>query len=134
MPHGGRRKGADGGVDGLLYCRPDGRTVERALVSVKSGEQVGVAMVRELHSAMVRDRAIAGVFVTRAAPTEPMIREAAAVGRFASSATGRSYARLQILTLAELMAGKRPDLPHIDPNAAFRQAVREDRGDQGSLL
>lgn len=134
MPHGGRRKGADGGVDGLLYCRPDGRTVERALVSVKSGEQVGVAMVRELHAAMVRDRAIAGVFVTRAAPTEPMIREAAAVGRFASSATGRSYARLQILTLAELMAGKRPDLPHIDPNAAFRQAVREDRGGQGSLL
>ncbi|MBW6531686.1 DNA methyltransferase [Sphingomonas citri] len=134
MPHGGRRKGADGGVDGLLYCRPDGRTVERALVSVKSGEQVGVAMVRELHAAMVRDRAIAGVFVTRAAPTEPMIREAAAVGRFASSATGRSYARLQILTLAELMAGKRPDLPHVDPNAAFRQAVREDRGGQGSLL
>ena len=134
MPHGGRRKGADGGVDGLLYCRPDGRTIERALVSVKSGEQVGVAMVRELHSAMVRDRAIAGVFVTRAAPTEPMIREAAAVGRFASSATGRSYARLQILTLAELMAGKRPDLPHVDPHAAFRQAVREDRGGQGSLL
>lgn len=134
MPHGGRRKGADGGVDGLIYFRPDGRTVERALVSVKSGEQVGVAMIRELQAVMERERACAGVFVTRAAPTEPMVREAAALGRFASSATGRTYPRLQILTLAELIAGRRPELPHVDADAAFRRALREDRGGQGSLL
>lgn len=134
MPHGGRRKGADGGIDGLLYFRPDGRTVERAIVSVKSGEQVGVAMIRELYATMERERAAAAVFVTRVAPSAPMVREAAAMGRLASAATGRTYPRLQIITLAELMAGRRPDLPYPDPDAAFRRAAREPGGGQGSLL
>ena len=63
-----------------------------------------------------------------------MEREKAAVGRFHAEATGKSYPRLQILTLAELFAGKRPDIPWVDPNAAFRRAGREDTGQQQQLL
>lgn len=134
MPYGGRKKGADGGIDGILYFKPDGRRTERALVSVKGGDHVGVPMIRDLHSAMVRDKATAAVFVTKALPTKPMEKEAAAAGRFTAPATGKSYPRLQIITLAELFAGRRPDLPYIDPSAAFRRAPREDGARQGSLL
>ena len=70
----------------------------------------------------------------KAPPTSVMEKEAAAVGRFHSEATGRSYARLQIITLAELFAGKKPDIPFVDPYAAFRRAPREDGGDQANLL
>lgn len=134
MPHGGKKKGADGGIDGLIYFKPDGRHTEKAIVSVKGGENVGVSMIRDLHSTMEREKAPIGVFITRAAPSGPMAREAAAVGRFHAEATGRSYPRLQILTLAELMDGKRPDIPFVDTATAFRRPGRESAVEQGVLL
>ncbi|RDE04896.1 DNA methyltransferase [Sphingomonas aracearum] len=134
MPFGGRKKGADGGIDGIIYFRPDGRRTEKALVSVKGGDNVGVQMIRDLHSAMERERAPIGVFLTKALPSKPMEREAVAVGVFHSEATGRSYPRLQILTLAELFQGKKPDIPWVDGHAAFRRAAREESAHQGSLL
>ena len=126
MPHGGKKKGADGGIDGVIYFKPDGKRTEKALVSVKGGGNVGVQMIRDLHSAMEREKAPIGVFITKALPTSAMEKEAAAVGRFRAEATGKSYPRLQILTLAELFGGKRPDIPLVDPAAAFRRAGREE--------
>jgi hypothetical protein len=35
---GGQKKGADGGIDGHIYFKPDGRTTEKAIVSVKGGD------------------------------------------------------------------------------------------------
>lgn len=134
MPYGGKKKGADGGVDGIIYFKPDGRRTEKAVVSVKGGDNVGVQMIRDLHSAMEREKAPIGVFITKALPTSVMEKEAAAVGRFHAEATGKSYPRLQIITLAELFAGKRPDIPYVDPGAAFKRAAREDTAKQGSLL
>lgn len=134
MPYGGKKKGADGGVDGIIYFKPDGRTTHKAIVSVKGGENVGVQMIRDLHSAMMLQKATAAVFITKSLPTQKMEEAAAAVGRFRAEVTGKSYPKLQILTLAELFKGKRPDLPWIDPTAAFRRAAREETGTQGSLL
>lgn len=134
MPFAGRKKGPDGGIDGLIYFRPERQTTAKALVSVKGGEHVGVKMVRELHSVMERERAPIGVMVSRCAPSAPMLREAAAVGRFHCEATGRSYARLQILTIDDLFDGRRPDIPLVDPAAAFRTAAREDAPAQPAML
>ncbi|PCG14105.1 MULTISPECIES: DNA methyltransferase [Sphingomonas] len=134
MPYGGRKKGADGGVDGIIYFKPDGKRTERAIVSVKGGDNVGVGMIRDLHSAMEREKAPAGIFLCKATPTGAMEKEAAAVGRFAAAATGKTYPRLQIITLAELFRGKTPDLPLVDPTAAFRRAAREDTARQASLF
>lgn len=133
QPFGGRKKGADGGIDGLIYFKPDGRRTEKAIVSVKGGDNVGVQMIRELHSTMVREKAPIGIFITKALPTATMEREAAAVGRF-EDGFGRTYARLQILTLAELFKGKKPEIPLIDPSLAFRRAGRERTGEQRALL
>lgn len=133
MPYGGKKKGADGGVDGIIYFKPDGRRTERAIVSVKGGSNVGVPMIRDLHSAMEREKAPIGVFITAAKPTAPMEREAAAVGRF-EDGFGRTFPRLQILTLEDLFAGKRPNIPYVDASVAFRKAEREETGNQGKLL
>ena len=134
MPYGGKRKGADGGIDGIIYFKPDGRKTERAIVSVKGGDHVGVQMIRDLHSTIMRERAPIGVFLTKSRPTAAMEKEAAAVGRFHAEATNRSYARLQILTLADLIDGKRPDLPFVDPTAAFRKAAVEETQLQARLF
>lgn len=134
MPFGGKKKGADGGIDGIIYFRPDGKRTEKAIVSVKGGDSVGVQMIRDLHSAMEREKAPIGVFITKALPSSAMEREAAAVGRFHSEATGKSYARLQIITLAELFDGKKPDIPYVDPTAWAKKAAREDTTKQDRLL
>lgn len=55
-------------------------------------------------------------------------------GVFHSALTGKSYPWLQILTLAELFAGKRPDIPYVDPSAAFKRAARETTEVQARLL
>jgi hypothetical protein len=134
LPFGGKKKGADGGIDGIIYFKPDGKRTEKALVSVKGGNNVSVNMIRDLHSAMEREKAPIGVFITAALPTRPMETEAAAVGRFEDE-WGRTYPKLQIITLAELFQGKKPDIPFVDP-ASVKRARREDEaaGKQGSFL
>ena len=132
QPWKGGRKGADGGIDGIIYFKPDGKKTERAIVEVKGGG-VGVKDIGRLAQVMERERAPFGVFLTAQAPTRPMERDAAAVGVWENEYTGRKHPRLQILTLAELFQGKRPDIPWVDASVA-KAAKREDTGKQGTLL
>jgi|HubBroStandDraft_4_1064222.scaffolds.fasta_scaffold414302_1 hypothetical protein len=47
---------------------------------------------------------------------------------------GAGIPRIQILTIAELLDGKKPDMPLVDVGAAFRPAPRERReGEQQEL-
>ena len=55
QPYGGKKKGADGGIDGLIYFRSDAKTTERAIVSVKGGG-VSVPMVRDLKACLTERR------------------------------------------------------------------------------
>ena len=92
---------------------------------MKGGEQKSVAFVEQLAAVIERERAPVGVLIMMGLPTREMEKRAAAVGRFESEATGRTYPRLQIITLAELFQGKRPDLPFVDV-ASVKRAKRED--------
>ncbi len=64
-----------------------------------------------------------GLFVTLAKPTAPMKKEAASAGVL-DTPFGK-FARLQILTIEDLFAGKKPAMPPQDP-AALRKAAREE--------
>ena len=55
VPFGGKKKGADSGIDGLIYFKPEGKITEKAIVSVKGGDNVSVAMVRDLAHVVDRD-------------------------------------------------------------------------------
>lgn len=133
VPWKGGRKGADGGIDGIIYFKPDGKRTEKAIVEVKGGGTT-VKDIGRLAQVMEREKAPLGVFVTAEMPTSAMIKDAAAVGRFEDE-WGRTYPRLQILTLAELFQGKKPDIPFVDPSS-IKKAKREDGAarNQGSLL
>jgi site-specific DNA-methyltransferase (adenine-specific) len=122
QPFKGGRKGADGGVDGYIYFKPDGRTTEKAVVSVKGGAHVSDTMVKDLITTVEHERAGMGVFVTLAPPTKPMIARAAAAGRYKTE--WRDYPRVQILTVEELLGGKKPDMPWLDASV-FKKAKRE---------
>ena len=73
-----------------------------------------------------------GSFITLAKPTAPMKKEAASAGVL-DTPFGK-FARLQIVTIEDLFAGKNPAMPPEDP-AAFRRAGREeDKTRQGKLI
>ena len=133
VPWRGGRKGADTGIDGIIYFKPDGKRTEKAIVEVKGGG-TGVKDIGRLAQVMAREKAEMAVLVTAEMPTSAMIKDAAAVGRFEDE-WGRTYPRLQILTLAEMFTGKKPDIPFVDPSS-IKRAKREDEGarKQGSLL
>ncbi|MFU7528779.1 site-specific DNA-methyltransferase [Qipengyuania sp. ASV99] len=132
VPWKGGRKGPDGGIDGIIWFKPDGKKTEKAIVEVKGGG-VGVKDIGRLAQVMERENAKLGVFITAQAPTRAMERDAAAVGVWENEYTGRKHPRLQIITLAELFQNKRPDIPWVDASAVKR-AKREDTAKQEKLL
>jgi len=132
QPWKGGRKGADGGIDGIIYFKPDGKRTDKAIVEVKGGG-IGVKDIGRLAQVMEREKAPFGVYITARAPTRTMEKDAAAVGLWENEYTGRKHPRLQILTLAEIFAGKRPDIPWVDVSQQ-KTARRESTAKQGTLL
>ena len=131
-PWKGGRKGADTGIDGIIWFKPDGKRTEKAIVEVKGGA-TGVKDIGRLAQVMEREGAKIGVFLTAQPPGRAMERDAAAVGVWENEYTGRKHARLQIITLAELFRNVRPDIPWVDTSAQ-KKARREDTTQQGRLL
>ncbi|MBV7257174.1 restriction endonuclease [Pacificimonas sp. WHA3] len=128
-PWKGGRKGPDGGIDGIIWFKPDGKKTEKAIVEVKGGK-TGVKDVGRLAQVMEREGAKIGVLLTAQLPTRTMERDAAAVGVWENEYTGRKHARLQILTLAELFQNKRPDIPWVDTSTrkkAKREETKQDK-------
>lgn len=131
VPYGGKKKGADTGIDGFIYFKPDGKTTEKAIVSVKGGGAVGVPMIRDLAHVVDREKAKIGVFITLAEPTKPMQTEAVKAGFF-QTPYGK-YPKIQLLTIEQLFAGKKPNIPLVDPSV-FKKAVKEADAEQNKLF
>jgi hypothetical protein len=118
-PHGGgaTKKGADQGVDGRLYFHEGGLRdkPKLAVLQVKSGH-VSSRDIRDLRGTIEREGAVIGGLLTLEEPTTPMLREAATAG-FHTSPWGQ-HPRIQILTIAQILEGKRLDYPGWqDPHA-----------------
>jgi len=106
-----QKKGADKGIDGRIYFHDEheaGRT-KQIILSVKAGK-TGVAHLRDLRGVLDREKAAIGVLISLQEPTQPMRAEAAGAG-FYDSPWGTRHPRIQLLTVAELLAGKRIDAP-----------------------
>jgi site-specific DNA-methyltransferase (adenine-specific) len=130
-PYRDGKKGADGGIDGLIYFKPDGKKTERAIVSVKGGDNVSVAMVRDLKGVLDREKAPMGIFLSLAKPTQPMIAEAASAGLY-DTGYGK-FPKIQIVTIHDLFAGKKPQLP-FGHSEGFKKAAKEQEDKQHKLI
>jgi site-specific DNA-methyltransferase (adenine-specific) len=105
------KKGADTGIDGYINFFDDkSGQAKQVIVQVKSG-YIGVNHVRDLKGVLEREKAPIGALITLREPTKPMLTEAAATGFYESKDFPGRYPRLQILTIAELLAGKKLEYP-----------------------
>ena len=132
VPYGGKKKGADSGIDGYYYCKPDGKKTEGGIVSVKGGEGLHVDMVRDLRGVMDREKAPLGVLITLRDATGPMKTEAASAG-FLETPFGK-FPRIQIATVADMLEGKIPRLPPQEIGGGYKLAPKEQTGRQEKLI
>ena len=126
------KKGADGGIDGMIVFTDDNSgKAKRVIVSVKGGG-VNVSQIRDLGHVIEREKAAIGVFLTLESPTKPMLEEAVKAGFYHSEGWNKDYPKIQILTVEDLLNGKTVDLP---PNLqTFQKAgkvTKEEQNQQG---
>ncbi len=119
------KKGADKGIDGKIVFQGDSAgKFETVILSVKAGN-TGVAHVRDLRGVVERDKAAVGVLISMQDHTGPMHEEAVTAGFYESATWGRRYPKIQLLTVADLLAGKQIDMPPIKQvGATFKKAPR----------
>lgn len=117
-----QKKGADRGIDGRLFFHDD-KTAEtkQIIFSVKAGE-LHATYVRDLRGVVEREKAAIGVMISFQEPTKPMRTEAASAG-FYSSNWGE-HPKIQLRTVAELLAGKGIDYPPTKADSTFKKAPR----------
>ncbi len=107
-------RGADKGVDGVINFVKDIRNNEaihgKILVQVKGGG-VQRSDIATLKGDVEREKADAGLFVTLEEPTRPMREEAVSGGTYGVSFSKAEFPRMQIITIKELLARHKPDMP-----------------------
>jgi site-specific DNA-methyltransferase (adenine-specific) len=131
VPAGGKKKGADRGVDGFLNFRDADNKPIFAIVSVKGGDKVSSPMIRDLKGVVEREKAAIGVFITLAPATRDMTTEAAAAGFFETG--GKKFPRIQILTIEDLFDGRNVQIP-FGYAEGFKKPAREKQDRQKSLF
>lgn len=123
-----QKKGADKGIDGRLYFHDEADNskakTKQIIISVKAGH-VSVPHIRDLRGVIEREKAQIGVLISMEKPTRPMRTEAASAGFYKSPWQEKPYPRLQILTIEELLNGKRIDCPPLGQvSITFKKAAR----------
>ena len=132
-----KKKGADKGIDGHIYFHDEpkkGKT-KAIIIQVKCGH-INRGMIDALKGVVEREKAQIGTFITLQEPTKPMQKEALSAG-FYKSPSGKSYPKIQILKIEDLINGnkniERPPKVAIN-DVTFKKAKKHIyKGEQGEL-
>ncbi len=134
FPREGSKKGADQGIDGVIYFI-DGprRSTRKAIVQVKSG-RVSSPHIRDLAGTVEREKAAMGLFITLEEPTRAMRLEAANSGFYHSKVWQRDFPKIQIRTVEDLLKGQGFQLPSY--SSMYRAAEKMTGGEdlQGDMF
>jgi DNA modification methylase len=120
------KKGADAGIDARAYFMTGKRDNAQIIFQVKSGG-VKRGDVATLRGDMEREQAALAVLITLEEPSKPMLAEAKAAGQYRHEEMGRSYDRISIVPVREIIEeNKRLDVPmSIEVLAAAKRASEE---------
>ena len=136
QPYQGKKKGSDTGIDGLIFALEDpDESPKKIIVSVKGGDHIGSAMIRDLKGVVEREKAIIGLFVTLTEPTRDMLKEASSAGFH--EVGEKQYPKIQVLTIKGLLEGReRPeyfDQHIVKGSGGFKKAKQETIAKKGRL-
>lgn len=106
----------DKGIDGVARFplgdpNIKGGGIGRVLVSVKGGRTIGPQFVRDLLGTVNTQKAEMGVLITMAEPTRGVIDAVNHAGTYKHPGSHQQFPKVQVITVPELLAGKRPQMP-----------------------
>ena len=123
-----KKKGADRGIDGVIFFKDDkSQEHKKIVVQVKSGH-VTAPQIRDLKGVVEREKAVIGLFITLEKPTRDMIKEAADAEFYVPKAEAyghQKFPKIQILTVEEMLEGKQVKYPPQAVQATFATAERK---------
>jgi len=109
---GAAPRGRNGGVDGLLLVVESKDKSAKVIAQVKGGKSLAPTIVRDLIGTVEKEKAAIGLLITLEEPTSSMRELAVHAGSYSSPIWGKSYPRIQIRTVGELLKGTGFDLPY----------------------
>ena len=110
------KRTADGGIDGrLYYALPNTKDLASMAIEVKGGKNVGIREVRELSGVLDNDEALlAGLIILDPfGPTKERNIRRFMAEKGDLDVMGVKYPRMQLLTVAEILEGKRFNTPGV---------------------
>ena len=126
------RQVGDKGIDGVVRFPLDNKSaIGRALASVKGGG-VNPGMVRDLIGTMETQRAEMGILISLEQPTRGIRDAVDHSGMFEWPVNRKSYPKVQILTIEQLLDGARADMP--TPLLPYIKASPAPQGTQMTLV
>ena len=126
------KKGSDKGVDGIAFFKTGKTDNAKIIFQVKSGG-VKRGDIATLRGDMEREQAALAVLITLEKPTRNMIIEAKGAGQYQHAEMGRSYDRISIVTIQEIVEeGKRLEIPM--SMEVLKAAKKADNSEQLDLL
>ncbi len=120
----------DKGIDGVIRFPIDAKgNSDKVLVSVKGGA-TNPGHVRDLVGTVESQHAAMGVFVCTIQPTKGMLDAANHSGTYIHPANAQRFPRVQLLTVRDLLDGKRPQMPlTLLPYFQARRRYEEDQAE-----
>ena len=125
------KKGADKGVDGIVYFATVNNESERMIFQVKSGG-ANRATIATLHGDMISNQAKIGILITMDEPTKSMKEDAANAAIYHHPLMNRDYNSIQIVTIREIVEEhKRLEMPLV--HDVLKTAKANTEGSQTGL-
>ena len=122
-----KRQSGDGGIDGRLwYDVPGERELGSMVIEVKGGRTVNINVVRELRGVLEREERVqlAGLIVQHELRPRQRANFAREMGKAGEVEIGGvAYPRMQLLTVANLLDGKRFQTPHVMGKHQLQPAI-----------
>ena len=133
VPANDRKKGADSGTDGFIwaYDAPDAKQPFKISISVKSGK-IPSNHIRELGGLLGRGKVEICLLLTLEKPSKKMLADALGFGEYAYPG-GLKFPRIQIITIADLLAGKKPKYLDFGKGYAMPKKAKQERKKQTQL-
>jgi DNA modification methylase len=96
------KKGADRGIDGIVYIATGSNSSAPVVFQVKSGK-VSRGDIAKLNSDRIREKAVAGIFITLQPPTTDMKKEALDTGFYHHPSFNRADPVIRIVTVQDMI-------------------------------
>lgn len=127
QPYQGKKKGADGGIDGIKFFYDYNDTEARKIVISVKGGGLKADDVRALMAVREKNNADIAFLISLNEPTAKMKADASSAGFYEwNGVKNKKSPRVQLLTIEGLLAGtQNADHPDYQPNVNYKKAKRE---------